>query len=265
MPRLQRELSATGVYHVMIRGNERKDIFLDDDDRQRFLQTLVDKKNKDKFSIYAYCLMSNHAHLLVRDTLEEPIALIMKKINGSYAYYFNKKYRRIGHVFHDRFKSETVENDKYLLTVTRYIHHNPLKAGIVDNLEAYRWSSYHDYISKRSSDFVDRELILGMFSDGRGISLVCFKEFMKQESSFSGLEVDEEDVKQINGIQEATEYVKERLREMNQQKMLEEIKDNKALRKTIIADLRSRSNLSIREIGTLLGVDRGVVERIKAK
>lgn len=108
MPRQRRKLSKTGTYHIMLRGNERKSLFPEEEDYRKFLQILATKKRDDSFLLYAYCLMSNHLHLLIREK-KQNISQIMKRINIAYAYYFNKKYNRVGHVFQDRFKSESVD------------------------------------------------------------------------------------------------------------------------------------------------------------
>lgn len=88
--------------------------------------------------------MDNHVHILIREG-KEPLSKVMKRIGVSYVYWYNWKYERNGHLFQDRYKSEPVEDDKYLLTVIRYIHQNPLKAGIVDSIDQYQWSSHHEY------------------------------------------------------------------------------------------------------------------------
>ena len=120
----------------MLRGNERKKIFLDDYDRQRFLDTLLKKKAQTELAVYAYCLMDNHIHLVLSDEQNE-ISTIMKGIATSYAMFFNSKYNRVGHVFQDRFRSETVGDERYLLSVIRYVHNNPVKAGIVEEADQY--------------------------------------------------------------------------------------------------------------------------------
>ena len=98
MPRQQRDKSNTGYYHIMIRGNERKDIFIDEQDKTYFIEILKNKKVEDRYGLIAFCIMDNHAHLLLQEK-EEDIANIMKRINISYVFYFNKKYRRMGHLF----------------------------------------------------------------------------------------------------------------------------------------------------------------------
>lgn len=132
----------------MLRGNDKRTIFIDNEDRKRFISTLFEKAAEENIRIYAYCLMSNHVHLLLHEK-DANIARLMKRINVSFVYYFNKKYKRVGHLFQDRFKSEIVDNDNYLLAAVRYIHNNPAKAGMVSLPEKYLWSSYNDYISAK--------------------------------------------------------------------------------------------------------------------
>jgi len=124
-----REKSGSGIYHIMLRGINQQDIFEDDEDRQRFIKTLGRVKKETDIEIFAYCLMNNHIHLLIKEKNDE-VSKIIKKIGTSYVYYFNWKNERSGHLFQDRYKSEVVESDEYLYTVIRYIHHNPVKAGL---------------------------------------------------------------------------------------------------------------------------------------
>ena len=147
MPRAAREKSSTGIYHVMLRGINHQIIFEDDEDYQKYLQTLKTYQEKSGYIIYAWCLMGNHLHLLVKEETED-LGIAFKRIGASYVYWYNWKYGRRGHFFQDRFKSEAVEDDSYFLTVIRYIHQNPLKAGIVKDITDYRWSSYGEYIGK---------------------------------------------------------------------------------------------------------------------
>ena len=116
MPRHQREKSKSGYYHIMLRGNERRNIFRDEEYKLRFIETLYDKNQENRFSLHAFCLMDNHVHLMLSEGVED-VAKIMKRIIVSYVYYFNKKYKRVGHLFQDRFKSEIVEDDNYVLAL----------------------------------------------------------------------------------------------------------------------------------------------------
>ena len=139
MPRFSRKLSATGHYHVIIRGVNRQDILRDDQDRRKMIDTLFRFSTETGVQILVYCLMDNHIHLLLR--AEDGAATFIKKLASSYVYYFNRKYGRIGHLFQDRYRSEAVDTEAYLLTVARYILQNPQKAGIC-RANAYEWSSW---------------------------------------------------------------------------------------------------------------------------
>lgn len=155
MSRQAREHSGTGIYHVMLRGINRQDIFEDDDDYGMFIRILsglFSRPSNDLMSticachIYAYCLMPNHVHLLLREK-EWELKEIMKSIASSYVFYFNKKYGRVGHLFQDRFKSEPCDDMQYFFTLFRYIHQNPVKAGLVTNVGDYKYSSWgNDYL-----------------------------------------------------------------------------------------------------------------------
>ncbi len=166
MPRTAREKCESGIYHVMLRGINRYDIFHDEEDYLRFLETLMKTKGKDNYSIYAYCLMSNHVHLVLHEQKEE-ISKIMKRIGVSYAWWYNRKYDRVGHVFQDRFRSESIKDDSYLLCAVRYVHNNPVKAGLVKAAEEYRWSSVKAYYGLREypEGLTGKSFILGMLSE----------------------------------------------------------------------------------------------------
>lgn len=138
MPRTARQKSSTGIYHIMIRGADRRIIFADDEDCLRFLETLRQVRITSGFSLYTYCLMGNHVHLLLKES-EEPIDRIFRRIGSSYVYYYNWKYQLHGHLFQDRFRSESVEDDSYFLDVLRYICQNPVKAGLSKTLFDYPW------------------------------------------------------------------------------------------------------------------------------
>ena len=158
MPRYARKKSEKQIYHIMLRGNNREKIFNDEEDKSRIIDTLEDKKKEESYYLYAYCVMDNHIHLIIKEGREQ-IACIVKRLAASYSYYFNKKYKRIGHVFQERYRSEAIEDERYLLSCIRYIHQNPLKPGI-STIEGYKWSSYKDYM-REDSKIIDVGDILG--------------------------------------------------------------------------------------------------------
>ena len=145
MPRKARKNSSIGYYHVVIKGNGSQNLFEDEADFRRFFHTLERYLQEEPFEILAYCLMDNHVHLLIH--AEHDLDRIMKRIMCSYVFYFNTKYERTGHLFQDRYKSEPVEDEQYLLAIVRYIHNNPVKAGI-STREDYPWSSWHEYVGR---------------------------------------------------------------------------------------------------------------------
>ena len=155
MARQRRETSGTGIYHVMLRGINRQNIFEDEEDYRRFTQLLLQmvcptddngRPLPSRCIFYAYCLMTNHVHLLIREAAES-LSDVIKRIAVSYAQYYNKKYIHFGHLFQDRFKSEPVNDNAYFFTLLRYIHQNPVAAGITADVASYRWSSWGEYES----------------------------------------------------------------------------------------------------------------------
>lgn len=152
MPRKARKAAASGVYHVMVRGIDKMQLFIDDADNVQYLCFLNFCQN-DKFKILAYCLMGNHVHLLVHTDKQssEHMEAAMRSIGIRYAAYYNRKYNRVGPIFQGRFASQVVESVGYFLRVLRYIHNNPAAAGMVTDLGSYVWSSYIDYFGTRTS------------------------------------------------------------------------------------------------------------------
>lgn len=266
MPRDKRVKSKTGVYHVMMRGNERKEILRDVEDKDKFINIVLEKKQISGYELYAYCIMNNHVHLLIKEG--EPLSKLMKRINVSYAYYYNKKYDRVGHVFQDRYKSEPIEDEGYLLAALRYIHNNPVKAKITNTCKEYKWSSYRAYIEKQNEvEIIDKELILSLFSKDINKAIKLFIEFSSQANDDKFSDVDEDENKknniEISGHLNVEKYLEDYLKksEFN----LEDLKDkvNTKKRNELISYLRNKSNLSIRDIAKLLDINRGVIGRIK--
>lgn len=145
MARSARVKSSIGIYHIMLRGIDRREIFIDNEDREMFCRCILRAKEKGSFVLHGYCLMDNHVHLLMEEG-NEHIGNSMKRITVGYVQWHNLKYSRTGHLFQNRYKSEPVENEGYFLTVLRYIHQNPVKAGMVKDMAHYKWSSYHSYL-----------------------------------------------------------------------------------------------------------------------
>ena len=154
----------------MLRGINRQDLFHDADDLWKIIDVLSEYVDVCGFYVHGYCLMTNHVHLLVQQNGKpgsETLAQFMKRIGISYVWYYNRKYERVGSLFQDRYKSEAVETDSYFMTVLRYIHRNPVKAGIVKSPSEYIWSSYSAYTGTPSFVYTDfgNALLGGRYSE----------------------------------------------------------------------------------------------------
>lgn len=151
------------LYHITSRGNERKEIFLDDESRSRFLEILHEYHVRYRILIHSYVLMGNHYHLIL-ETLQGTLLKIMHGINSSYTGYFNRRHKRSGHLFQGRYKGILVDKDAYLMQLSRYVHLNPVRARIVARPEQYKWSSYPGYIGKeKENSWVEYAWVLSKF------------------------------------------------------------------------------------------------------
>ena len=162
-------------YHITSRGNERSPVFLSQRDREKFLSYIESASERYKAVIHVYCLMDNHYHLLL-ETPAGNLSQIMHHINGAYTTYFNTKRSRSGHLFQGRYKAILIEVDEYAKELSRYIHLNPVRAGMVGKPEEYEWSSYRYYTVERNApEWLERNFILGYFSKKllRAMKLYC--------------------------------------------------------------------------------------------
>ena len=254
MPRRVREKSETGIYHVIIRGANRQEIFHDDEDRVRFLETLEKYKDRINIKVYGWCLMGNHVHLLMEEGSEE-ISVTMKRIGVSYVWYYNNKYKATGHLFQDRFRSEKVENDEYLLTVIRYIHQNPIKAGLVKKVEAWKWSSCLQYYGENTGHekLLDSKLILGIFSEDKNIALKKFKEYNEAKNEDKCLEDEKSNrLTDDEAKEEIMKFIP--LLELAQVKSLP-----KEHRDEVIIKLKGIEGVTQRQLARILGISPNLV------
>ena len=174
-------------YHITSRGNERKPVFKSKRDRKRFLEYLESASERYNAVIHVYCLMDNHYHLLL-ETPSSNLPQIMRHINGAYTTYFNVKHDRAGHLFQGRYKAILVEKDEYAKELSRYVHLNPVRAGIVELPDEYEWSSYLSYIGKRKSlEWLYTDFIHGYFGKTK---LSCEKRYRTFVTSLVNSEYD---------------------------------------------------------------------------
>lgn len=142
MPRPLRPTKAGLVYHAVNRGNNRADVFADEDDHEAFLAALAKTQERYPFRLFGYCLMTNHFHLLLRPERGQSISRVLQSLTVAHTWRHRKRHESVGHVWQGRFKSPVVQDDGHLLVVLRYIEANPLRAGVVTDLADYQWSSF---------------------------------------------------------------------------------------------------------------------------
>src|SRR4030043_759773 len=173
-----------GFYHVITRGNQRQKIFLEEKDFLKYLEFLGDYKDRYGFLVYAYVFMGTHVHLLI-ETGQVPLSKILQGINQRFTMYFNWKHGTVGHLFQGRYKAILCDKDAYLLSLVKYLHRNPVRAGIVRYPEEYPWSSHREYVEPSKNGLADIRLVLGMFSKKMKIARRLYREFVREEEKFS--------------------------------------------------------------------------------
>lgn len=181
MPRDKRLQIVGGIYHVISRGIERRDIFIDDKDRNEFLIRIEILLEKSDAQCLAWVLMNNHFHLLIR-TGKESLSNLMRKLLTGYAVFFNRKHNRHGYLYQNRYKSVLCQEDIYLQELVRYIHLNPLRAGAVRSmreLDKYPWSGHSVLVGERRNKWQEIKEVLLLFGDTEKIAINSYKEFMR--------------------------------------------------------------------------------------
>lgn len=182
MPRKARIDAPGAVHHIMARGIERRKIFYDDQDRDAFVERLAGLVRETRTTCCAWALIPNHFHLLLKTGLV-PIATIMRRLLTGYAIGFNRRHRRSGHVFQNRYKSILCEQDPYLVELVRYIHLNPLRARLLKDLKAldtYRYTGHSCVMGRRINDWQNVDLALSYFDDRRHSARRLYREFIKE-------------------------------------------------------------------------------------
>ena len=182
MPRRARLDIAGALHHIMVRGINRSPIFLDDQDRQRFLDRLGEKIAEGKCSVYAWVLMETHVHILFKSG-HHGISTVMRRLLTWYAQYFNRRRRRTGHLFENRYKSILCNEETYLLALVRYIHLNPVRAGIVSNLDElnrYPWSGHSAIMGKKGYPWMNKDYVLTRFGKRSGAARRGYLRFVEE-------------------------------------------------------------------------------------
>ena len=252
MTRLARQLSETGFYHVYFRGVNHCHLFEDDHDYNKMLCLLARIKDEIAIEVHAYCLMSNHVHLLIREDNPGQIILAMSKLLGPYARWFNEKYERSGALIANRYQSKPVCTDPYLVSLVRYIHQNGIEAGVVDRMEDYRWSSYSEYFESHPQ-LTETGFVLSVFSKNRPTALDEFRAFHAIPET--------EDYSTLGRVRRTEEQIHaDMIQETGIANLNTITSMQKPQRDAIIVSLRKRG-FTVRQIERATGVSRGTITR----
>jgi len=236
MPRRSRLAPQAYIYHVMTRGNNRQNVFEEDEDFKQYLDILFRYKEKYHFKLYHYVMMDNHVHLVIEPsngggTLSE----IMTGINLSYVQHYKRKYSHIGHFWQDRYKSIIVSKDLYLLACGSYVELNPVRAKRVEDPKDYRWSSYRVYAYGKRDFLVDEHPIYSQLSEDEVERRKKYRQFvkgmLKEKNAMKGemnrrvLYGGADFVKEM----EKTYCITEKIKQMGRQKGWRKNKENRPL------------------------------------
>ncbi|MFC4557798.1 transposase [Virgibacillus kekensis] len=253
MPRNPRKRAHSGVYHVMLRGINKQIIFEDNQDRFRLLDTIQECKDRYGFNLYGYCLMDNHVHLLIRER-EESISRVIQWLSASYVYWYNKKYERSGHLYQDRFKSETVETASSFLRVLRYIHQNPLKAGLARDVFNCNWTSLNEYMGR--GHLVDVDFGLQLFSSERKAAVRLFSEYMSETNDDEFL--DNHSLVRVADADLATYMLELGIPSGNVLQQMDKVERNVVIRK-----MKQIDGVSLRQLARVTGISKSVLSRLR--
>lgn len=182
MPRKARLDVPGALHHIMVRGINKSAIFDDDQDRQKFLERLGENIVEAKCSVYAWVLMTNHVHILFKSG-GKGISTVMRKLLTWYAIYYNRRHKRTGHLFENRYKSILCDEDNYLLALIRYIHLNPVRAGMVktmEELDRYPWSGHSAIMEKKECSWLDGNYVLLQFNDTKRKARNAYRQFVHE-------------------------------------------------------------------------------------
>lgn len=246
MSRQARQLSATGFYHVVFRGINRQHLFEEESDFIYLLDGLKQIKEEMVFELHAYCLMNNHVHLLIKENQMGDLSLIMKRLLTKYAMYFNRKYQRNGALIASRYKSIPVEVDEYFIPLLRYIHQNPVKAGIVEKMSDYKYSSYREYLT-------DRILADTAFS----LMMVGRDEWIRLHNIFI-----EENFEVAGKATMSEEHIRRKIQLLTGGSEPYEIASWPKLERNVAIRRFKEEGLSIRQIERATGISRGIVAKL---
>ena len=252
MPRIARKNSRSCFYHVIVQGINKEYIFRSDEDIKQYKQIIKSKLKESNIEILAYCIMNNHAHLLIYSEKSQYLSQYMQKVNTSYSQYYNKVNKRVGYVFRDRYYSQDLVNEIQLYNCLKYIHNNPVKARIVNKMQDYKYSSYNEF--KGNKEVITERSIKILFGTIKGYN-----------EEFDRIHNEKSEIEEFYDIKEKDIY--EFINEIEHKygKQIKVIKKDKGLLKEIIQLARKETDVTIVELAEIMGVSKSLVGNYSKK
>ena len=245
MPRHTRRYYETPFFHVIVQGINREFIFDKERDTIKYLQIIEKNLEKTEVEIIAYCIMNNHAHFLIYSKSIEQMSMFMSKINTSFAKYYNKEKERVGYVFRDRYISEPIMNERYLIKCINYIHNNPVKANMVGKCAEYKYSSYKEFLNNEKIEKICE--ITNIKFDSK-----LFIE-AKVEEEFLDIDTDRKEMI----LKKIYEFLKKRKIE------LYKICEDREILKELIVFLKSEYSIKYTEMMDIMNITKGAMQKLK--
>lgn len=249
MPRIARKNLETGYFHVMAQGIKKENIFYKNEYKEKYIYLMKFFTKNQKIDLICYCVMNNHVHMIIYANDINNLTSFMKKLNTTYAINYNKEENRVGYVFRNRFESKEIYNQDYLTKCIKYVHMNPVKAGIVRKEKNYKYSSYNDYINKKG--IITDELLKKIFNSKYNY----LKEFLTieyNEELFQDFEKEECTQEKI--IEQIELFIKK------EEISLEELKRDKRLIKKLYNSLKVKPSKA--ELARQIGIRREKLSKI---
>ncbi len=246
MTRQIRRASKTDIYHVMMRGVNKEAIFDNSYKKNVAIKNLLNNVDHNLHKIYAYCIMDNHYHLVIKSRLDD-LSKLMQIVNVSYAKFYNDNFERIGPVFNNRFKSECIESNEYLIAAVKYVHQNPVKAGITNCAKKYWWSSANAYANRKGDKLIMKDTVVDIHN-------LYIEDKKHYELCLNSNAYNFIDVKDIEGLAEGVKYI-------NQLKVKSGYENID--KKSIIKEIILNTDLNYRQISKELNVSQSLISSVK--
>lgn len=248
MSRIRKENINTSFFHIMVQGNNKEYIFNCTEDIEKYIKIMKDTKEEINTVILAYCIMSNHAHILIHEENIENLIRYMHKVNLLYAKYYNRRYNRVGYVFRDRYKTQPIYSENHLLSCVRYIHNNPVKAHICEKANQYKYSSYD-----RNLFFTNTEIEKNIRKNMN----------LKEDSSLEPMQQFIFMENEQNKEEQCKELLQDILIEKNITK--EELSQKEEMINLIIKRMKLECGISYRMLENILGINRKKLRKIETR